>query len=89
MARDFVLEEAVERYQPDKEKYFKGSEKEYIKEKKRLHAELRRSHQRSFMNLFDIKKDDEDITINTSITPYFSSGDEFAKKIKKILDKII
>ena len=62
MARDFVLEEAVERYQPDKEKYFKGSEKEYIKEKKRLHAELRRSHQRSFMNLFDIKKDDEDIT---------------------------
>lgn len=56
MVGDFVLEEAVERYQPDKEKYFKGSEKEYIKEKKRFQADLRRSHQRSFMNLFDIKK---------------------------------
>ena len=66
MARDFVLEEAVERYQLDKEKYFKGLEKEYIKEKKRFQLNLRRSHQRNFMNFFDIKKDDEDITINTS-----------------------
>lgn len=62
MVRDFVLEEAVEKYQPDKEKYFKGSEKEYIKEKKKFQADLRKSHQRSFMNLFDIKKDNEDIT---------------------------
>ena len=27
------------------------------------------------------------ITINTSIAPYFSGGDEFAKKIKKSLTK--
>lgn len=62
MIRDFVLEEAIENYNPDKKRYFYQSEQKYIDEKRRLHSKLRKNHELSFLGLLDRKFDNENIT---------------------------
>ena len=62
MVGDFVLEEAIENYNPDKKKYFYRSEQKYVDEKRRLHTKLRKKHELSFLGLLDRKFDNENIT---------------------------
>ena len=62
MVGDFVLEEAIENYNPDKKKYFYQSEQKYVDEKRELHTKLRKKHELSFFGMLDRKIDNENIT---------------------------
>ena len=62
MIRDFILEEAIENYNPDKKRYFHQPEQKYVDEKRRLHTKLRKKHELSFLGLLDRKFDNENIT---------------------------
>ena len=62
MVSDFILEEAIENYNPDKKKYFYQSEQKYVDEKRKLHTKLRKKHELSFLGFLDRKFDNENIT---------------------------
>ena len=62
MVNDFILEEAIENYNPNKKKYFYQSEQKYVNEKRKLHTKLRKKHELSFLGFLDRKFDNENIT---------------------------
>ena len=57
---NFNIEEAVERYNPDKRKYYQN-ERGYLKEKLKEQEKLRKKYRTSTIGS-DIKKDTENIT---------------------------